>query len=130
MGFMLPLAVLWMIWVVPTGILAIRKNRNFLPCFMAGGVFGALALVYLAFQPFQCPKCRRAMSNEEWREQQSKGHCRNCEPPAPPNKLIKCSCGSDIAVQLSQAGSTTTCLQCDSQVEVPSRRTLASCPDA
>lgn len=60
MEALIPLA-----FVVLTGWLAARKNRNRWTWGLFG-MFPIFALLILAFMPYLCPKCRQSLSNKEW----------------------------------------------------------------
>ncbi|MDK1030543.1 MAG: hypothetical protein QGD94_00890 [Planctomycetia bacterium] len=65
-GVLMSLAVMASFGII-VGLLANRKNRPAL----AWGIFGALgffpALLLLIFASFLCPKCKRALTNHEWK---------------------------------------------------------------
>lgn len=61
--------VVWIIgslfWAAVTAILARRKNRTWWAFALMGAALWMWALVFLAFAPFKCPKCRQVISNKE-----------------------------------------------------------------
>ena len=46
--------------IVALSIVADRENRNPLAWGLIGGLFGPCSLIYLAFLPRLCPKCKAA----------------------------------------------------------------------
>jgi hypothetical protein len=57
--------------IVILSIVADRKNRNPLGWGLIGGLFFPCSLLYLAFQPRLCPKCKGECKGRT---------CPNCEP--------------------------------------------------
>lgn len=51
-----------LVWSVVVGLLAKRKNLNPWAWGFAGAISWVIALVFLAFQPYRCAKCKRAVA--------------------------------------------------------------------
>ena len=49
------------------GLLAARKNRNAWAWSVIGGLALIISLPVLMFMPYLCPKCKKGVSNEEWK---------------------------------------------------------------
>lgn len=67
MGQVTTAIVSWAICGTIIGILAYRKNRSALGWGIVGGMFLIPGLLVLMFMPFVCPKCRKGLSNDEWK---------------------------------------------------------------
>ncbi len=49
------------------GLLAARKNRSGWAWGLIGGLALLPGLLVLMFMPYLCPKCRKSLSNKEWK---------------------------------------------------------------
>lgn len=61
-------------WGVVVGLLAKRKNRNPWGWGLAGALSWLIALIFLMFMPYKCPKCGKSITNDEGK----KGICPSC----------------------------------------------------
>ena len=50
------------------GIMAIRKNRSFLLWGFFGFFTFLVAGIALAFSSYLCPKCKKSLTNQQWRD--------------------------------------------------------------
>jgi hypothetical protein len=61
-------------FAIVTGLFAIRENRNCWAWGFLGAVTLPIALIALACVGPRCPKCRRPLAREDWRDR----HCPGC----------------------------------------------------
>src|SRR5215469_3352312 len=64
----------YVLGILVLGIMAARKNRNYMAWGLIGGLFSLPCFVALAFLPPLCPKCKRPLLAREWR----RGVCPIC----------------------------------------------------
>ena len=69
-GFLLT----YVLGIFVLGIMASRKNRDYMAWGLIGGLFCIPCFVALAFLPPLCPKCKRPLLAREWR----RGVCPIC----------------------------------------------------
>ena len=62
------LVIMYLGFALVIGLLAARKNRNPWAWGLLGGLSYMIALAVLAFMPYLCPRCRRPLTNSEWKE--------------------------------------------------------------
>ena len=67
--------IVFLFWAVLTGLLAKRKNLNPWLWGVAGALSWFIAIIFLMFMPYKCPKCRKSITNDEGRE----GTCSFCD---------------------------------------------------
>jgi hypothetical protein len=59
--------VTYILGVVVLGLMAARKNRDYMAWGLIGGLFSIFCVVALVMLPPLCPKCRRPLLGREWR---------------------------------------------------------------
>src|SRR4051812_29337498 len=62
------------------GIMAARKNRDYMSWALLGGLFWFTCILAVAFLPPLCPKCKRPLMTREWRRRV----CPTCGPVGTP----------------------------------------------
>lgn len=57
-----------LVWGIIVGLLAKRKNRNAWAWGVAGALSWLIALLILAFLPYQCPTCNQSLTNKQGKD--------------------------------------------------------------
>ena len=74
LGFMVGALLVRGFFIVLVAALAARKNRSAGGWALLGFLFGIFSLLVLMFMSFLCPRCRRPLTNSDWRHR----HCPSC----------------------------------------------------
>ena len=68
--------VTYVLGIVILGLMAAKKNRDYMSWGLIGGLFCVPCFIALAFLAPLCPKCKRPLLAREWR----RGVCPTCGP--------------------------------------------------
>ena len=100
----------WFVCGFIIGIFAARKNRNFVLWGIIGGIFLLPGLLILSTLPVICPKCKRELSEKQWKDKFCP-HCKKLTEYDPDSTLGLCS--EDFS---DNATDPINCLSCGSKI--------------